>query len=54
MIFYSVGWRGNLESVRPHPAVYAGKGEEGKWWSWSNYGIGIDFPGGEKELEGRR
>ncbi len=30
--------------------VYAGKGKEGKWWSWSDYGIGIDFPSGAKKL----
>ena len=26
--------------------AYSGKGTEGKWWSFSNYGIGIDFPAG--------
>ena len=29
--------------------AYAGKGSEGKWWSYSNYGIGIDFPDGIPE-----
>lgn len=29
--------------------AYSGKGAEGKWWSYSNYGIGIDFPGGIPE-----
>ena len=52
-------WRRNFGSVGlmldlGGSDAYAGKGEEGKWWSWSNYGIGIDFPGGEKELEGRK
>ncbi len=31
--------------------VYLGKGSEGKWWSWSNYGVGIDFPDGVPEIE---
>lgn len=30
--------------------AYSGKGAEGTWWSWSNYGIGIDFPEGTKTL----
>ncbi|RKZ34616.1 hypothetical protein DRQ33_01775 [bacterium] len=30
--------------------AYAGKGEQGKWWSWSNYGLGIDFPAGADNL----
>jgi len=30
--------------------VYSGKGAESKWWSWSNYGLGIDFPDGLRNL----
>jgi len=30
--------------------AYVGKGVDGKWWSWSNYGIGIDFPDGIQSL----
>ncbi|MCD6594739.1 hypothetical protein J7L68_03595 [bacterium] len=48
-------WRRNFGSVGlmldlGGKDAYAGKGQEGKWWSWSNYGIGIDFPSGAKDI----